>query len=94
MEKLLLSIDSKKSWINQHSYAHFFRVIIFAKYEFCAYLACIHFHKSCLKEILACTFCEVDQNLQNSQKYVHARISALEVLSNTKQHLKLNSRKS
>ena len=38
------------------AYIHifFFRVIIFAKYEFCAYLACIYFRECHLKENFAC----------------------------------------
>ena len=54
MEKLLLLIDSEKSWINQHFFAYFWGEFISVKYEFFASLACIYFHKRCLKEDFAC----------------------------------------
>ena len=54
--KLLLLIDSKKSWINQKILCIFFYFceFIFAKYEFSAYLECIYFRECLLKESFAC----------------------------------------
>ena len=83
MEKLLLLIDSKnKAELTENFCAHFFfRVLILAKYEFCAYLACIYFRERRLKENFACIwFCEIDQNSRNSQKYIHAKIIMLKVI--------------
>ena len=82
MEKLLLLFDSKKA--QPISFVHifflfFFRVLIFAKYESFAYLACIYFRECRLKENFACNlFWEIDQN---SRRYVHAKISTLKVIA-------------
>ena len=82
-------IDSKKSWINQH----FLRTLIFV-YLFlrnmncCAYLACIYFRECLLKENFACIwFCEIDQHLWDSRKYVRAEIRALKVRFSRKNSL-------
>ena len=46
LEKLVLLIVSKKSRINQHFlWIPFFMYFFGGKYEFCAYLACIHFRE-------------------------------------------------
>ena len=58
----------------------FFRVFVFKKHEFCANLAYVYFHEYRLKENFACiNFCEIDQDSQNSRKFVHAKISTLNV---------------
>ena len=54
MEKLLLLIDSKKKLNQPKSFVHFFCELIFAKYEFSPYLACIYFRECLLKENFAC----------------------------------------
>ena len=54
MEKLLLLIESKKAELINICCAYFFRVFIFAKYEFCAYMTCIYFRECRLKENFPC----------------------------------------
>ena len=54
MKKLLLLIDSKKKLNQPKSFVHFFYELIFAKYEFSPYLACIYFRECLLKENFAC----------------------------------------
>ena len=54
MKKLLLLIDSKKKLNQPKSFVHFFCELIFAKYEFSPYLACIYFRECLLKENFAC----------------------------------------
>ena len=92
MEKLLLLIDSKKSWIDQKCLYICFCEFIFAKYEFSAYLACIYFRECLLKENFACIwFCEINQTSRNSRKYVHAKISTFKADKNRILHFQLPS---
>ena len=61
----------------EYSCAFFFRVLIPAKYEFCAYLACICFCECHFKKILRVSnIAKNEQNSQNS-RYVHVKISTL-----------------
>ena len=59
---------------------HIFFVFIFAKYGFYAYLVFMYIckYKENLKENFACVyFREINQNIQNSKKFEHAKMSPL-----------------
>ena len=87
MEKLLLLIDSKKSWINQNILCiSFFLWIYFREiWIFCIFGVYL-FSRMPFKK----NFC-VYLILRNSRKYVHAKMSTLKVDKNRRLHFKLPS---
>ena len=62
-------------------FVHFFSLYILGRCEFCEYLACTYFHECRLKENFTCIhFFKIVQNLKDSQKYAHAKISMFKIV--------------
>ena len=77
MEKLLLSIGSKKSWITNIFCSYFF-LFIFRKYEFFTCLACIA--NVVYKKILRVfNFVKLTKICEIHEKNIHKKISTLKV---------------
>ena len=62
-------------------FVHFFFFVYSCEFEFCEYLACTYIHKCRLKENFTCIhFFKIVQNLKDSQKYAHAKISMFKIV--------------
>ena len=80
IEKLVIECFFKKQ-INIFLRIFFFRLFIFANYEFCTYLPYIYFRECRLKKILhVFTFVKSTKNSRNLRKYMHAKTSTLKVI--------------